>query len=249
VAHVGLRHDRHRHFAARTTPRLGLVWSAGDATTVKALFGTAFRAPNEYELHYYDTTGALRPERIRTFEVVVERRLAPESRLVATAYSNRIDGLLSLRSDAAGELYFANMEKVRADGAELALEGRLRRVHGRLSYSYQDARQAEGPWLDNSARHLAKLALRTPLLRGRLWAALDTSVSSARRTLAGGRAGAFLLSNLTLNAPELLGPIDVSATVYNAFDARYGDPGSEEHRQDLIPQDGRSFRVRASWRF
>ena len=33
------------------------------------------------------------------------------------------------------------------------------------------------------------------------------------------------------------------------FDAAYGDPGSVEHRQVLIMQDGRMLAVRATYRF
>jgi iron complex outermembrane receptor protein len=43
--------------------------------------------------------------------------------------------------------------------------------------------------------------------------------------------------------------LTASASVYNVFNALYADPGSEEHRQDAIRQDGRSLAVRLGWRF
>ena len=72
---------------------------------------------------------------------------------------------------------------------------------------------------------------------------------SARRTLAGAQAGSSMVANLTLLAPRIRGRFDVSASVYNLFDERYADPGSQEHRQDLIPRDGRNFRLKVSCRF
>ncbi len=41
----------------------------------------------------------------------------------------------------------------------------------------------------------------------------------------------------------------VGLTLYNIFDAVYADPGSVEHRQATLPQDGRTAVVRVSWRF
>jgi hypothetical protein len=40
----------------------------------------------------------------------------------------------------------------------------------------------------------------------------------------------------------------LSVVVHNVFDADISAPGSEEHRQQLIPQDGRTVAVRATWR-
>ena len=42
---------------------------------------------------------------------------------------------------------------------------------------------------------------------------------------------------------------ELSGSVYNIFDKRYADPGSEEHRQEGIVQQGRTFRVRLTYSF
>ena len=65
----------------------------------------------------------------------------------------------------------------------------------------------------------------------------------------------FLLTNVTLFSQHLVSGLEISASLYNLFDTHYGDPGAEEHRQDVIPQDGRSFSLqdnvwiltRATW--
>src|SRR5712692_4921679 len=41
---------------------------------------------------------------------------------------------------------------------------------------------------------------------------------------------------------------DLSAGLYNLFDKRYADSGGVEHVQTSIPQDGRSFRVKLTYR-
>ena len=61
------------------TPRAALVWQAAKATTVKLLYGQAFRAPSEYQLTYPAGSGTgvanpnLKPESISTYELALEQ--------------------------------------------------------------------------------------------------------------------------------------------------------------------------------
>jgi hypothetical protein len=41
--------------------------------------------------------------------------------------------------------------------------------------------------------------------------------------------------------------VEVSANVYNAFDGSYAASGSQDHVQEMIPQDGRSGRITLTW--
>jgi outer membrane receptor for ferrienterochelin and colicin len=68
-------------------------------------------------------------------------------------------------------------------------------------------------------------------------------------TLAGNVTGGFTVAHFTLSGRKLLPWLEVSASVYNLLDKSYADPGGEEHVQDTIPQDGRSFRVKATASF
>ena len=51
VLTVGVRHDRYSDFGGTTNPRLALVWDAAYNVVVKAMHGTAFRAPSFAELY------------------------------------------------------------------------------------------------------------------------------------------------------------------------------------------------------
>jgi iron complex outermembrane receptor protein len=55
--------------------------------------------------------------------------------------------------------------------------------------------------------------------------------------------------NFTLLSRELIKNLEASVSIYNALDRRYGDPATRFHRQDVIEQDGRSFRVKLVYRF
>jgi outer membrane receptor protein involved in Fe transport len=77
-------------------------------------------------------------------------------------------------------------------------------------------------------------------------AALDAEYMSARLTLAGNQAGSHTLTNFSLFAPRAFQRFDLSATFYNVFNVQYADPVPDGFTQDVIPQDGRSMRVRAT---
>ena len=69
---------------------------------------------------------------------------------------------------------------------------------------------------------------------------------SSRETPAGSKVSAAASANVTMVQPvgrswELFGG------VRNIFDAPYDDPASSQHRQDAIPQNGRTARIGIRW--
>jgi iron complex outermembrane receptor protein len=257
LLNAGLRYDDYSTVGSTLNPRLGLIWNPLATTTFKLLYGTAFRAPNAYELYYASLTQkgnpSLKPEEIATWEFVVEHRLRPDFRLTADAYSNRISGNIGQIADPAdGLLVFVNSGLVDAKGVEFEAE-RLWDGGARLrtSYAWQTSREREsGATLVNSPRHLAKLNFSAPVWGDRLRTGAELQYASSRRTLAGDNVGGRLLANLTLLSEKLAPGLTLSASVYNLFDKRHADPGGEEHVPiDAIQQDGRSYRLKLNYRF
>lgn len=248
TAHVGMRHDSFEAYG-HTSPRLALVHQSG-AGTIKLLFGTAFRAPNEYERHYYGENDSLRPETIRTLEAIVERSFGADTRVTLSAFENRISRLITVTGEAS-ELSFFNAGAIHSHGIEAAGEWRRPQgLRGRASYSWQTTHEAAtGTELTNSPRHAAKLGLDIPLASRHAWAGLALRYQSRRLTLAGSQVPASTLADLTLSAPRLFKGAGVLVSVRDVFDAQHADPGSEEHRQDAIAQDGRAFHIQMSWAF
>jgi iron complex outermembrane receptor protein len=248
---LGGRYDHSQDFVGQVHPRLGVIVTPDDRTTVKVLYGTAYRAPNQYEQSYYDAqrlAPALRPERIRSAEAAVERRLG-RVRVSGSLFSNEIRDLITLESDPAGELFFRNTSQARSRGMEAGGEVHLASgAAAALSYSYQRTRDGEGRPLSNSPAHMVKGTLSVPLwARGR--GSVDAQYVGARGTLGGRRTSGFLLVNTTLLGTRLVRGLEASLSVYNLLGAAYADPGSEEHRQDAIRQDGRTVAVTLGWRF
>ncbi len=58
-----------------------------------------------------------------------------------------------------------------------------------------------------------------------------------------------MTANLTLFSREIVKNLEVSASLYNLFDRRYRDPVAGDFRQPAIEQDGRTFRVKLTYRF
>jgi len=254
---AGVRYDHYSDFGGTTNPRLGLIYHLFHPTTLKLLYGKAFRAPEPFELMpgfgpFYENNLQLQPEEIRSEEVVVEQAIGQHFTLSGNLFRNDIDHLISLETDPASQqAEYLNFEDVDAKGAEIEFAGRATNgLEGRASYSFTHAvgHQPE-PVLANSPQHLAKFDLSLPLLQRRLFASLDGQYTSSVQTLAGNTLSGFSVFNVTLLGHTLGKHLDLSGSVYNVFNKKYFDAGRPEDPEDSIQQDGRNFRIKVTARF
>jgi len=255
---IGLRYDHYETFGGTANPRVALIHSPAEKTTFKLLFGRAFRAPNAFELYYHDgdqsqkANPGLGPEKIWTYELVYEQYIGDHLRLVASGFYYEISDLISQQTDPDDELLvFRNVERIRAKGVEVELEGKTAHgIRGRISLALQDSEnETTGEDLTNSPRALVKTNLIVPLLREKIFAGGEVQYTSHRKTVSGGEADGFVMTNLTVLGRNFYKGFELSASVYNLFDEEYGDPGFEEHEQDMIIQDGRTFLLSVTYSF
>ena len=255
LLNAGARYDHYfEGFGGTLNPRASLIYSPWVGSSFKALYGEAFRAPNAYERFYSGvqaTLPELQPETIRTYELAYEQYFARNYRSCLAGYHYEVDRLISQIMDPAGEIGYVNAGTAEASGVEFELEGKYDSgLRARASYAFQRTEDTTtGKELTSSPRHLAKLNLSVPLYRDNLFAGFELQYNGAVRTLAGHRADDFVLANLTLFSREIVKGLEVSASVYNLFDTKYGYPGAEDHLQEVIQQDGRTFRVKLTYRF
>ena len=224
---------------------------------MKLLYATAFRAPNAFELDYNDggntqiASEYLQPEELETIELVFEYYFNRRLRAELNLFHTDIADILSLATVDDELLQIQNKGDVETWGAEIQLEGKWDNgLKGRISYAWQETESKEtGERLTNSPEHLVKLNLIAPLWTDKLFAGVETQYMSGRKTASGGQVGDHVITNLTLLTQNWAKGLDLSAGVYNLFDEEYFDPGSEEHTQNGIEQDGVTFRVKASLEF
>ena len=217
------------------------------ATTLKLLYGQAYRAPNAYESDYeavgYLSNHGLEPERIRSYELVWEQQLAQPLRLTTSLFYNQIEDLITQQEEPDGSFIFRNTDAVDARGAEVELEARWghRLARAVELYLCRRHRRRDRPALEQFARHLAKLNLIAPLYREKIFAGLEIQGMSTRRTVGGVEIPGFAIANLTLFSRELVKNLEFSASVYNLFDKRYSDPPGPDFPQETLSRtDGPS---------
>jgi iron complex outermembrane receptor protein len=244
---AGLRYDHYRStFGGTVNPRLALIYNPSEASAVKLLYGEAFRAPNPYERSYNPAQAnapELKPETIKTYELVYERYFASNYRLSLSGYSYDIHGLITQVEEQSDMQFFANMDDVRARGVEMELEAMYQNgAILRGSWAIQRAEDvASGLALTNSPRHLLKLTGSMPLFSTPVFANLDVQYNSDSITLARTHSPSFVLANFTLNTHELWSGVELTAGVYNILNTAHPFPGAEEHVQVTLPQEGRTY--------
>jgi outer membrane receptor for ferrienterochelin and colicins len=256
ILNLGLRYDRYSTFGGTTNPRAALIYNPWDKTTFKFLYGQSFRAPNMFELFYNapgnEANASLRPETVKTMELVWEQYFPSHFRMSVSGFFYPIQGLISERIDPlSGNAFFDNVGSVDLRGLDFAIERSLPGgLVGTVSYSFQDSTNpSTGMPNTNSPKHLGQASLSVPLIKQKLFASMDLQYVSKRTTLGGQDSGAYTVPNFTLFSRNVLRKWEISANLYNAFNQKYADPAGNGLAENVILQDGRTFRIKVGFKF
>ena len=152
VLTAGLRHDRYSDFGGTTNPRVALVWDAAYNVVIKALHGSAFRAPSFVETQPGVSPDAkgnpqLRPETIQTNELVMVWQPRLDLQTTLTLFDYRARDLVRFVADPGQTIAKTAQNVSTQRGRGLELEWRWDAFEGlRLSgnYSLQRARNEAG---------------------------------------------------------------------------------------------------------
>lgn len=256
ILSAGVRYDHYTQFGGTTNPRLGLIYHVAHPTTFKLLYGSAFRAPEPFEITpdfgSFDANPLLRPETIRNVEAVVEQSLGERFILTGNVFHSWISNLISVETNSAdGNSVYLNGERAHSTGAEVEFDWRLRNgIQGSASYSFTSIHQPP-PFepLENSPRHLGKLNVSVPVIRQRLFASINAQYTSSVQSLGGNAISGFGVVNATLLGHAFGRHVDISGGIYNLLNKKYFDPGRPEDPEDSIQQDGRTFRIKLTTHF
>ena len=253
---AGARSDWHQKFETTLSPRLGMVFHPDPSTDIKTTYSWAFRAPNSYESFYAFSKSntanpSLKPEGIRSWEVDIEHRFERTYYVSGAGFLNRMNGVITPEIDPlTGNPIYLNSSPIQTKGLQWELGAKWANGwEGAISHTLQDSRNdVTHDVLTNSPKQLGKVNLSIPLAQRKLFMGLDAQYVSERRTIAQTNLGGYFIMNLTFFARKLTENWDISGSLYNLFDKQYAESGGTEHRETTIPQDGRSFRIKLSYR-
>ncbi len=253
---LGLRLDQNSLTGTHASPRAALIWQANGATTLKALYGRAHRAPNASERDFDDgvfqvSNPMLKGERIDTIELVADRRVDPDLALRASLYRWDMRGLITLGIDpVTGLTQYQSGQNGNASGAEFsALKTWPGGARLRASVSLQHVAFAGGVALPNSPHLLAKLNAVAPLPWAGMRLGYEWQFDAGRRSLDGAQLGGYALSGLHLGIDAWAPGLELGLGIRNLFDKVYAQPAASRNWQETQAQDGRSVRVQARLRF
>ena len=75
------------------------MWQPNTRSSLKLMFGEAFRAPNPYELNYqtaqFRANPSLRPERVRTLELAWEQHWRNGWRATVSLFQTRASAIIT----------------------------------------------------------------------------------------------------------------------------------------------------------
>ncbi|MGL4476428.1 MAG: TonB-dependent receptor plug domain-containing protein [Shewanella sp.] len=177
---VGGRIDKLDFYRRKFSPRLSLIWSPSSLSTLKLIYGEAFRTANAAEYSYgsmvNDYGDALKPERVESLELIYEYRQGGFSGSIA-AYQNQLKDGLNHDSD----LVTINGSDVTSKGLELSANYRHHSGWGGYAnYSYQDISTDTTLVPMNVPNHLARAGIDGQFWNEQLTTALEWQYTADR---------------------------------------------------------------------
>ncbi|MEW5767311.1 MAG: TonB-dependent receptor [bacterium] len=265
---LGGRIDHYATFGETTNPRVGVVYNPGKYSSLKLLYGSAFRAPTFYELYYHDgypkpanfptmkPNPDLTPETLKTYELVFEQGIGGKIEASLSLYRTNLSDIISqvkIEEEAFEEplLQFQDTGKAKANGIELSLKGRWNGLKGYLSCNYQKTEdESSHRELANSPRNSANLGLSLPLFQDRVYLTGEVQYMGKRLTVSEEEEwlSPYLVTNFSLFSRGLLPNMEITAKVNNLFNESYADPCSTEFKQTKIPQNRRNFLLKVGYK-
>lgn len=265
ILNAGIRFDQH-HMVIRkihVNPRLGLIWNPKPSTTVKLLYGSAFRAPNVYERDYDAyTSWADNPhnkeEHVKNYEIAADWRGKDGLKISGSVFYNDFNDFLNKDYNGGpNNGQYINSGQLRSIGYDINAEKKW--DNGReikLAFNHTDFIFFNRTAWDavDAPNNVGKLQYFEPFLDGRLKLGLENIYVGKRKTLYSfpqkHSTPAYNLTNMNINVPDFFPEgIDASLTINNLFNATRNMVGPAFVIQDDIPMNGRTFYLTFRKRF
>jgi vitamin B12 transporter len=217
-------HTDHDAFGGHFTWNAEYGLSLGEATSLWAAAGTAFRAPDATDRFGYGGNPDLQPESSRSFELGLRHRIGSRHALSLVAFRNRIDDLIQyvVTDYQTFDGENRNVERARIDGIEASWQYSDGPWLARAGATLQDPRDlSAGSRLLRRARENFTLALARDFGPHQL--SIDLLAAGERLDFGSPqpvRLGAYVLANLSARMTLQRG-WTVTARLENLLDEQY----------------------------
>ena len=243
---AGLRRDYNSKYGETFNPRAGVVLTPSESLTIKGLVGTAYRAPNSFELftrtNVRKANPDLVPEKAKTAELGFILRLAESLLFEANFFYNRFADII-VSNVETGELipgsdpaeYYKqnkNIGDATVEGFEWKLNSQIgRKLKAFANFSHQRASLDDGTRtydVPNIATLKGNIGI-TFYLKDILSVYLAENIVGGRSTAPTNpdrKIGGYAVTNLAVSTSKFFdNRISALLAVNNLFDTAYYDPG------------------------
>ena len=253
---LGGRIDWYDLYGTNLSPRIAAMYFPTATTSLKYIFGHAFRVPDPYDEFYVDdvditaTNKSLKPENINAHTLLFEHAFNGKVKGMASGFANTLNQVIKEQQDTlTGGTHFANESGDTGRGAEVELIAAYPSGwQARTSYTFERTQQKQtGATVMNSPAHLAKFNGVAPIKPGGFFGA-ELLFTGSQPNYLGQRIGSSFLVNATVSTRTFANGLQLSASCYNTMDRRWATPTGPELAGAATQQDGRTVRFRLTYR-
>lgn len=252
ILNAGLRLDHYSDFGNSWNPRLGLTWRLHPNYRLRALYGTAFRAPDFRSLFlvspFFNGNSDLNEEQVRTVEIGLSANPVDNLSTRITLFQNDLDRLITI---PPGATTFENAGSMTSRGLEFDVSYQWSNGVGlSANYSYVDVTLDNGDPAPDEPAHTASALAKIPLA-DRLQAGLSVYWQSASpRAAIDSRSALPGYTLLDLNLIYRWSPrLELGLAAYNFLDEDYAQPAPVGTLNDDFRGAGRSIRAELRFAF
>ena len=254
---LGGRFEHASNLGSDISPRVALIYTPFDPTTLKLSYSSAFRRPSAYEQFYRDATQVPNPtldsEFVSSTELTIQQQVSKNIRAIASLYHYQTSNLIT-SAPVLNQNPKVNQNVNAGSGHSNGLELQLQRVwdngvRASGSYAKQFSSDSDGMRMVNSPEDLAKVNLTFPMFENTVRTGFEVQYTGSRFTEKRLLAAGYTVANLTLTSVEAVKGFSTSFSIRNLFDRDYVSVAPSGLVQDTLQMDGRNFWLQVDYGF
>jgi outer membrane receptor for ferrienterochelin and colicins len=255
---VGLRGDKYSNIGTIFTPRFALLYNPSNVSTIKLLYGEAYRAPNTYELYIqdpqrnYSGNSDLKSENIKTLELTIDQKIAKMFVGSLSLYNYRFSNVINSHYDSTSAVtqFTGQGNNVSANGIELGLNAKLpNEIESYLGYAYQYEKNEDPVNSYNSICHLIKYGFIIPIISN-IYISSDMLYQSIKKSNQNNQNNSFFSANANLLVKNIFNHFDLSLKVNNITNINYYNYLAVlSQTQTSYYKTGRTFLLKLDYNF